>query len=86
MKIFNSKEEGNAEGQKMKLKGDQAKELLAKYGGAYLATSITLSLISFALCYALIQAGVDVQALLQKVKQPNKNPILLCLQTGNSSV
>lgn len=50
-----------------KSKGDQAKELLTKYGGAYLATSITLSLISFSLCYALITAGVDVQALLQKV-------------------
>ncbi|XP_023512163.1 uncharacterized protein LOC111776967 [Cucurbita pepo subsp. pepo] len=63
-KIFSSKEEGEG---KDKSKGDQAKELLAKYGGAYLATSITLSLISFAVCYALISAGVDVQALLQKV-------------------
>ncbi|PPD73524.1 hypothetical protein GOBAR_DD29549 [Gossypium barbadense] len=62
-KIFSSKEEG----EQKKSKGDQAKELLAKYGGAYLATSITLSLISFSLCYALISAGVDVQALLQKV-------------------
>ncbi|PWA91931.1 hypothetical protein CTI12_AA085820 [Artemisia annua] len=60
-KIFSSKEEGN------KSKGDQAKELLTKYGGAYLATSITLSLISFSLCYFLISAGVDVQSLLQKV-------------------
>ncbi|KAE8674898.1 transcription factor E2FB-like isoform X1 [Hibiscus syriacus] len=59
----NSKEEG----EEKKSKGDQAKELLAKYGGAYLATSITLSLISFSLCYVLINAGVDVQALLQKV-------------------
>ncbi|KAJ6346440.1 hypothetical protein OIU78_008972 [Salix suchowensis] len=67
-KIFSSKEEGKEEGEKTKSKGDQAKELLAKYGGAYLATSITLSLISFSLCYALISAGVDVQALLQKVK------------------
>lgn len=50
-----------------KSKGDQAKELLTKYGGAYLATSITLSLISFSLCYALITAGVDVPALLLKV-------------------
>lgn len=65
--IFRSKEEGNAEGDKKKSRGDQAKELLAKYGGAYLATSITLSLISFSLCYVLIAAGVDVQALLQKV-------------------
>lgn len=67
VQIFSSKEEGKEEGQVKKSKGDQAKELLAKYGGAYLATSITLSLISFSLCYALITAGVDVQALLQKV-------------------
>jgi hypothetical protein len=66
MKIFSSKEE-EEDGEKTKSKGDQAKELLAKYGGAYLTTSITLSLISFSLCYALISAGIDVQALLQKV-------------------
>ncbi|KAJ6928218.1 FAM210B-like protein [Populus alba x Populus x berolinensis] len=66
-KIISSKEEGEEDGEKTKSKGDQAKELLAKYGGAYLATSITLSLISFSLCYALISAGIDVQALLQKV-------------------
>lgn len=68
-KIFSSKEEEEkqSEGKGNKSKGDQAKELLAKYGGAYLATSITLSLISFTLCYALISAGVDVPALLLKV-------------------
>ncbi|XP_057482795.1 uncharacterized protein LOC130769615 [Actinidia eriantha] len=66
-KIFSSKEEGKEESEGNKTKGNQAKELLAKYGGAYLATSITLSLISFSLCYALISAGIDVQALLQKV-------------------
>ncbi|PRQ32520.1 hypothetical protein RchiOBHm_Chr5g0047271 [Rosa chinensis] len=65
-KIFSSKEE-EKEGEKKKSKGDEAKELLAKYGGAYLATSIALSIISFSLCYALISVGVDVQALLQKV-------------------
>lgn len=51
--ILSSKEEGErAEdgGARKKSKADQAKELLAKYGGAYLATSITLSLISFSLC------------------------------------
>ncbi|KAK4758200.1 hypothetical protein SAY87_019501 [Trapa incisa] len=68
--IFSTKEEeekAKDDGEKKKLKTDQAKELLAKYGGAYLATSITLSLISFSLCYALISVGVDVQSLLQKV-------------------
>nr|XP_023914631.1 uncharacterized protein LOC112026178 [Quercus suber]POF07905.1 hypothetical protein CFP56_27485 [Quercus suber] len=66
-KIFSSKEEEKGGDEKTKSKGDQAKELLTKYGGAYLATSIVLSLISFALCYSLINAGVDVQSLLQKV-------------------
>ncbi|KAL1823735.1 hypothetical protein ACET3Z_010513 [Daucus carota] len=66
-KIFSSKEDENENNEGKKSKGDQAKDLLAKYGGAYLATSITLSLISFSLCYVLIGAGVDVQALLQKL-------------------
>lgn len=67
-KILSSKdEESDGEEKKKKSKTDEAKELLAKYGGAYLATSITLSLISFSLCYALVTSGVDVQALLLKV-------------------
>ncbi|GFQ05751.1 protein fam210b [Phtheirospermum japonicum] len=66
-KIFSSKETNEETKETTKSKGDQAKELLTKYGGAYLATSITLSLISFGLCYALISAGVDVPALLQKI-------------------
>ncbi|CAN6439116.1 unnamed protein product [Victoria cruziana] len=65
-KIFSSKDK-NEEGNSKKSKTDEAKELLAKYGGAYLATSISLSLVSFGLCYVLVSAGVDVQALLQKV-------------------
>ncbi|KAK8958527.1 hypothetical protein KSP40_PGU011002 [Platanthera guangdongensis] len=64
-KIFRSEERDN--GAEEKSKAEPAKELLAKYGGAYLATSITLSLISFSLCYLLISAGIDVQALLGKV-------------------
>ena len=69
--IFNSKEEEEDEDEdgkkKKKSKGAEAKELLAKYGGAYLATSITLSAISFSLCYVLISAGIDVQALLLRL-------------------
>ena len=41
-------------------------ELLKKYGAAYLATSITLAIISYATCYVLIDNGVDVGALLEK--------------------
>jgi hypothetical protein len=47
--------------------GDSAKSLLAKYGIAYLATSIPLAIISFLLCYALVDNGVDVGGLLSKV-------------------
>nr|ACG35647.1 hypothetical protein [Zea mays] len=64
-KVFSSKEEEGGEGKKSRT--DQAKELLAKYGGAYLATSISLSIVSFTLCYLLVSAGVDVQDLLAKV-------------------
>eukprot|EP00270_Netrium_digitus_P015600 TRINITY_DN5490_c0_g1_i1.p1 TRINITY_DN5490_c0_g1~~TRINITY_DN5490_c0_g1_i1.p1 ORF type:complete len:277 (-),score=58.01 TRINITY_DN5490_c0_g1_i1:158-916(-) len=48
-------------------KKTDAKELLARYGGAYLATSISLSLVSFALCYWLVSVGVNVSALLDKI-------------------
>lgn len=41
-----------------------AKDLLKKYGSAYLVTSITLALISFSLCYIAVDAGVDVPTLL----------------------
>lgn len=44
-----------------------AKDLLTRYGGAYLATSISLSLVSFGLCYVLVNNRVDVTALLEKV-------------------
>jgi hypothetical protein len=47
--------------------GDSAKSLLAKYGVAYLATSIPLAAVSFALCYFLVDSGVDVGSLLSKV-------------------
>eukprot|EP00567_Pseudictyota_dubia_P018518 CAMPEP_0197434470 /NCGR_PEP_ID=MMETSP1175-20131217/2188_1 /TAXON_ID=1003142 /ORGANISM="Triceratium dubium, Strain CCMP147" /LENGTH=188 /DNA_ID=CAMNT_0042963201 /DNA_START=158 /DNA_END=724 /DNA_ORIENTATION=+ len=47
--------------------GESAKSLLKKYGVAYLATSIPLAIISFALCYILVDNGVDVSGLLAKV-------------------
>lgn len=65
-KIFASKDDDTGEDAKGKKK-NQAKELLARYGGAYLATSISLSLVSFGVCYLLINSGVDVQGLLDKV-------------------
>lgn len=47
--------------------GASAKQLLTKYGIAYLATSIPLAIVSFALCYYLVDHGVDVSALLSNV-------------------
>ncbi|KAH8048682.1 hypothetical protein JL720_15798 [Aureococcus anophagefferens] len=42
-------------------KGADAKALLA-YGAAYLATSISLALVSFSICYLLIDSGADAAA------------------------
>ncbi|KAL0049816.1 hypothetical protein WJX82_010396 [Trebouxia sp. C0006] len=61
-KVFTNKDDkGN------KTKGQQAKELLTRYGSAYLITSISFAIVSFTLCYALISSGVDVPSLLQRV-------------------
>lgn len=43
------------------------KDLISRYGIAYFGTSITLAIISYALCYVLIANGVDVGSLLQKI-------------------
>lgn len=47
--------------------GESAKSLLKKYGIAYLATSIPLALVSFTICYLLVDNGVDVAGLLSNV-------------------
>lgn len=44
-----------------------AKDLLKRYGSAYLITSITFSLISFGICYVAVSNGVDMAALLSKI-------------------
>ena len=46
---------------------DQAKALLKTYGSAYLLTSISFALVSFGACYALVNAGVDVGGLVEKL-------------------
>lgn len=48
-------------------KGQQAKKLLAQYGSAYLITSISFAIVSFAACYALVSSGVDVSSLLARI-------------------
>ena len=53
--------------------GESAKSLLKKYGIAYLATSIPLALVSFGICYVLVDNGVDVGALLAKVGIENSS-------------
>lgn len=47
--------------------GESAKSLLKKYGIAYLATSIPLALLSFCICYVLVDNGVNVAGLLENV-------------------
>mmetsp|Transcript_16510 Transcript_16510/g.20181 ORF Transcript_16510/g.20181 Transcript_16510/m.20181 type:complete len:202 (+) Transcript_16510:144-749(+) len=47
--------------------GQSAKDLLAKYGVAYLATSIPLALVSFAICFVLVDSGVDIAGLLKNI-------------------
>ena len=47
--------------------GESAKSLLKKYGIAYLATSIPLAIVSFTICYVLVDNGVDVGSLLAKI-------------------
>lgn len=59
--IFTSKDSDG------KSRGQQAKDLLKRYGSAYLITSISFAIVSFAACYALVSAGVDVASLLSKV-------------------
>lgn len=44
-----------------------AKDLLKQYGSAYLITSISLSLVSFGVCYVAVSNGVDMASLLAKV-------------------
>ena len=45
----------------------QCKTLFKTYGPAYLTTSISLALVSYALSYLLVANGLDVVALLRKV-------------------
>lgn len=47
--------------------GHGTKELLKRYGGAYLLTSVAMSLCSFSLFYLLVSAGVDASAVLKAV-------------------
>jgi len=60
-------EAGLLESLKSKDGGESAKSPLKKYGIAYLATSIPLAIISFAICYVLVDDGVDVAGLLSKI-------------------
>lgn len=50
-----------------KSKTSQAKELLARYGSAYLLTSISFAIVSFTACYVAVNAGVDVGGLLARI-------------------
>ncbi|KAG2452568.1 hypothetical protein HYH02_002805 [Chlamydomonas schloesseri] len=43
---------------------EQAKRLLAQYGSAYLITSISFAIVSFAACYVAVDSGVDMAGML----------------------
>uniref|UniRef100_A0A061R5E1 Protein fam210b-like n=1 Tax=Tetraselmis sp. GSL018 TaxID=582737 RepID=A0A061R5E1_9CHLO len=60
-KVFTDKSSDSAK------KATDAKELLKRYGSAYLITSISFAIVSYAICYVLVDQGVDVAALLGKV-------------------
>ena len=62
LRMYSSSTVSPVESEKVK-----PKELLRKYGPAYLVTSIFLAIISYALCYLLISTGVDVVSLLEKL-------------------
>lgn len=53
--------ESDSERESTEKRPTSGKELAARYGGAYIGTSISLSLVSFGLFYALIAVGVDVK-------------------------
>ena len=44
----------------------QAKDLLKRYGSAYLITSISFALVSMTACYLAVDAGLDVAGLLAR--------------------
>ena len=61
--LFKAVTEGDkSDGEKVK-----PQDLLKKYCVAYLATSITLAIISYAICYVLVSNGIDVGSLLEKL-------------------
>lgn len=66
-------EAGLVESLKKKDGGESAKSLLKRYGIAYLATSIPLAIVSFIICYVLVDSGVDVAGLLSKLGIENND-------------
>ncbi len=52
----------------------QAKDLLAQYGSAYLLTSISFAIVSFSACYALVNAGEP-----RTPRRQHVHPVACCL-------
>lgn len=67
LKVMTSKPAGDGEAAPGPSRTEQAKQLLARYGSAYLVTSISFAIVSFAACYTAVSAGVDVAALLSRI-------------------
>jgi hypothetical protein len=57
---------------------EQAKRLLAQYGSAYLITSISFAIVSFAACYAAVSAGEQGGAAAAVVMSAATVTLLMC--------
>lgn len=60
MQALTSKDEG---GEGKLSNTEQAKRLLAQYGSAYLITSISFAIVSFAACYLAVDSGAAASRL-----------------------
>lgn len=54
-------------GEGMKSNSEKAKEFAKLYGGSYLGTSTAMAVVSYAIWYGLVSAGVDVVALIRSL-------------------
>ena len=67
-----------------KSKGQQAKDLLKRYGGAYLITSISFAVVSFAACYALVSAGLAPHQLFTVNLQALQRAFTRCMDSSRA--
>lgn len=64
---------------------EQAKQLLTQYGSAYLLTSISFAIVSFACCYAAVNAGARRPAAAKHTGVPAPPPDAAAADAPSSS-